>query len=154
MPALDRLIAAQVRDTIIAAGLVSPDPSPVAIDANVVAISFMPVFSAEDVEDLIIRVAPVTRQTEYASRATRTGIYTIQVGFFQAVEPDSTHFLGLVDLVASIDDLLSTASTNPSASVTLYGKWESSACRLFDVDQLNEHRIFDSRLTLSYRAYS
>ncbi len=154
MPCLDRLIAEQVRDTIIAAGLVSPDPSPVPIDNQVIATQYMPVFRPEDLDALAIRCAPMQRETAFSSRTTRTGIYTIQIGFFQNVEPDSVHFLGLLDLVASIDDLLAKASQIPSASVELYGKWESSSCRLFDVDRLNEHRIFDSRLTIQYRAYS
>jgi hypothetical protein len=151
MSAYDRLLADQVAATITAAGLYSPTNN-AAIDSSIVTVNYLPRYEPKDLTDLRIVIAPRSRATTPLSRTSRRREHSIQIAIMQTADPDSDLFLGLFDLVGSIDETLAAANyAAATASVNRWGLWLRNDVTLYDVQALEQHGIFRSVITATYQ---
>lgn len=142
-----RQIATQVRDTIVAAGLVAP-PNNDALDTTRVIIDYLPRFEPADLVDTKIVIAPRTQELTWLSRQSRRREIAIQIAVMQQAIANSDTWHALLDLVADIDETLAAANyaalTN---SVNRPGTWLSSTTDLYSIEAVEQHSVFRSVIT-------
>jgi hypothetical protein len=146
--AVDRLICDDIKTLIVSGSIAKPDNlGPIV--AGDLSIDYLPRFEPSDLEQIKILIAPRSRSTSLASRISRTFDLQVQLAVMQSASADSERFLALLDLVSDLDRRLSLASTISGA--TYRATWVSSECNLYDVASLEQHSVFRSVLTLTFR---
>lgn len=144
----DREIAQFVANALIEAELTTPTNTEPLTEATI-SVKYLPRYELKDLEQLQIVVAPRTRSQTPLSRATQKREHTIQVCVMQKCKPDSELMAELLDLVETIDDTLA------DVAAALPGRlrpatWTSSETSLYDIEQLEQHGVFKSVITLNY----
>jgi len=152
---IDRLLANQVLETLIAAELTTPSRV-TPYTADQIEINYLPrVEPAELLDNVKIYIAPRTRSTLVVSRAQQRREHAIQIAVMQQAKPATELFLELLDLVAEIDETLANASEIAAASsITRYGVWTSSSCELYSIEDLEQNGVFRSVLTANYLVHA
>jgi hypothetical protein len=145
--AVDRQICDDVKTLIVSGSIAKPDNDGPIVAADV-AIDYLPRFEPVDLEQLKIVIAPRSRSTTLASRASRTRELQVQVAIMQSATSDSARFTALIDMTNDIDQRLALASVISGA--TYRATWSSSACQLYDVAALEQHSVFRSVITVTY----
>lgn len=138
-----RDLLADVAAALIAAGVTDPQTN-APLDADTIAINYLPRFTPEDLKDLRVVVAPRQNTSIKLSRSTREFELGIQVAVMQTAAADSERFAQLLDLTHALDDALANATI---AS----GVWSRSEVTLYDVQALEQHGAFRSVITVSYK---
>ena len=140
-PILDLL--ADVAAALIAAGVTDPQTN-APLDADTIAIDYLPRFTPEDLKDLRVVVAPRQNTSIKLSRSTREFELGIQVAVMQTAAADSERFAQLLDLTHALDNALADATIES-------GVWSRSEVTLYDVQALEQHGAFRSVITVSYK---
>jgi hypothetical protein len=149
-----RTLATQVRDTIIAAGLYTP-PNNTPIDTAIAIVDYLPRYTAEQLADTKIAIAPRSQDTTWLSRQSRRREITIQIAVMQAATPNTTLWESLIDLAADIDESLANANfAAATASVNRIGSWLSSTRDLYDIADAEHNGVFRSVITATFAVYA
>jgi hypothetical protein len=151
MTAIDRQIAQQVADTLIAAELTIPsfgEP----YTADQITVDYLPRTDATQIaRSAKIFVCPRARAINVVSRKQQRRDHTIQVCVMQQATPNSELFLDLIDLVHEIENTLAKAHQTPALRpIQRYATLLSTQCDLYDLNDLETKSIFRSVLTLNY----
>jgi len=152
----DRVIAEDVRDTLIAAAAAGSFNSydlirPSSVwDASLFKKTYLPQFDVRELEEVKILIAPRNRAIEWASRASRSREHTVQVCVMQRCEPDTPKMDQLMDFCGHIDDYLANQTgISPSGTAA---KWmRSNSDPLYDPKQLDEQKVFRGVITITYQ---
>jgi hypothetical protein len=139
----DRQLLADVAAALVAAAVVDPETN-APLDADTIRIDYLPRFTPEDLEDLKVVVAPRQNTSIKLSRSTREFELGIQVAVMQTASPDSERFTQLLDLTASLDEALASATLDS-------GVWSRSEVTLYDVAALEQHGAFRSVITVYFK---
>jgi hypothetical protein len=139
----DRQLLADVAAALVAAAVVDPETN-ASLDADTIQIDYLPRFTPEDLEDLKVVVAPRQNTSIKLSRFTREFELGIQVAVMQTASPDSERFTQLLDLTASLDEALASATLDS-------GVWSRSEVTLYDVAALEQHGAFRSVITVYFK---
>jgi hypothetical protein len=139
----DRQLLADVAAALVAAAVVDPETN-APLDADTIQIDYLPRFTPEDLEDLKVVVAPRQNTSIKLSRSTREFELGIQVAVMQTASPDSERFTQLLDLTASLDEALASATLDS-------GVWSRSEVTLYDVAALEQHGAFKSVITVYFK---
>jgi hypothetical protein len=139
----DRQLLADVAAALVAAAVVDPETN-APLDADTIRIDYLPRFTPEDLEDLKVVVAPRQNTSIKLSRSTREFELGIQVAVMQTASPDSERFTQLLDLTASLDEALASATLDS-------GVWSRSEVTLYDVQALEQHGAFRSVITVYFK---
>jgi hypothetical protein len=139
----DRQLLADVAAALVAAAVVDPETN-APLDADTIQIDYLPRFTPEDLEDLKVVVAPRQNTSIKLSRATREFELGIQVAVMQTASPDSERFTQLLDLTASLDEALASATLDS-------GVWSRSEVTLYDVAALEQHGAYRSVITVYFK---
>jgi hypothetical protein len=139
----DRQLLADVAAALVAAAVVDPETN-APLDADTIQIDYLPRFTPEDLEDLKVVVAPRQNTSIKLSRSTREFELGIQVAVMQTASPDSERFTQLLDLTASLDEALASATLDS-------GVWSRSEVTLYDVAALEQHGAFRSVITVYFK---
>jgi hypothetical protein len=146
--AVDRLILDDMKTLIVSGTIAKPDNLG-SIVADDVTIDYLPRFEPADLDDLKIVLAPRSRTTTLASRASRQRELQIQVAIMQSATADSARFTELLDLTNDVEQRLALASVITGA--TYRATYVESSTQLYDVAALEQHSVFRSVITLTYR---
>jgi hypothetical protein len=151
MTAIDRQIAQQVADTLIAAGLTIPSLGE-PYTADQITVDYLPRTDAKQIaRSAKIFVSPRARAITALSRNHQRRDHTIQVCVMQQATPNSELFLELIDLVHEIENTLAKAHQNPALqTIQRHASLLSTQCDLYDLADLETKSIFRSVLTLNY----
>jgi hypothetical protein len=139
----DRQLLADVAAALVAAAVVDPETN-APLDADTIQIDYLPRFTPEDLQDLKVVVAPRQNTSIKLSRSTREFELGIQVAVMQTASPDSERFTQLLDLTASLDEALASATLDS-------GVWSRSEVTLYDVAALEQHGAFRSVITVYFK---
>jgi hypothetical protein len=139
----DRQLLADVAAALVAAAVVDPETN-APLDADTIKIDYLPRFTPEDLKDLRVVVAPRQNTSIKISRSTREFELGVQVAVMQTASPDSERFAQLLDLTASLDDALASATLDS-------GVWSRSEVTLYDVQALEQHGAFRSVITVYFK---
>jgi hypothetical protein len=146
--AVDRLICDDIK-TLIVSGLIAKPDNLGGITAADVSIDYLPRFEPADLDELKIVIAPRTRSTTVASRASRQSDLQIQVAIMQSATADSARFAALIDLTNDIEQRLALSSVINGA--TYRANYVESSTQLYDIAALEQHSVFRSVITVTYR---
>jgi hypothetical protein len=151
MTAIDRQIAQQVADTLIAAELTIPsfgEP----YTADQITVDYLPRTDATQIaRSAKIYVSPRARTLTPNSRNQQRREHTVQVCVMQQARPDSELFIELMDLVHTMEDTLAKAHQIPALRpIQRHATFVGSQCDLYDLNDLETKSIFRSVLTLTY----
>jgi len=146
--AVDRLICDDVKTLIVSGSIAKPDNLGPIVAADV-TIDYLPRFEPADLDDLKIVLAPRSRTTTLASRASRTRELQVQVAIMQSATADSARFTALLDLTNDVEQRLALASVITGA--TYRATYVESSTQLYDIAALEQHSVFRSVITLTYR---
>jgi hypothetical protein len=151
MTAIDRQIAQQVADTLIAAELTIPSLGE-PYTADQITVDYLPRTDATQIaRSAKIFVSPRARAITALSRNDQRREHTIQVCVMQQATPNSELFMELLDLVHNIENTLAKAHRTPALKpIPRYATFVSSQCDLYDLADLETKSIFRSVLTLNY----
>jgi hypothetical protein len=139
----DRQLLADVAAALVAAAVVDPETN-APLDADTIQIDYLPRFTPEDLENLKVVVAPRQNTSIKISRSTREFELGVQVAVMQTASPDSERFTQLLDLTASLDEALATATLDS-------GVWSRSEVTIYDVAALEQHGAFKSVITVYFK---
>jgi hypothetical protein len=139
----DRQLLADVAAALVAAAVVDPETN-APLDADTIQIDYLPRFTPEDLEDLKVVVAPRQNTSIKLSRSKREFELGIQVAVMQTASPDSERFTQLLDLTASLDEALASATLDS-------GVWSRSEVTIYDVAALEQHGAFKSVITVYFK---
>jgi hypothetical protein len=139
----DRQLLADVAAALVAAAVVDPETN-APLDADTIKIDYLPRFTPEDLKDLKVVVAPRQNTSIKISRSTREFELGVQVAVMQTASPDSERFAQLLDLTASLDEALASATLDS-------GVWSRSEVTLYDVQALEQHGAFRSVITVYFK---
>ena len=146
--AVDQLICDDVKTLIVSGSIAKPDNLG-AITVADVTIDYLPRFEPADLDDLKIVIAPRSRTTTIASRASRQRDLQIQVAIMQSATADSARFTALIDLTNDIEQRLALSSVINGA--TYRANYVESSTQLYDIASLEQHSVFRSVITITYR---
>jgi hypothetical protein len=146
--AVDRLICDDIKTLIVSGSIAKPDNLG-GITAADVTIDYLPRFEPADLDELKIVIAPRTRSTTVASRASRQRDLQIQVAIMQSATDDSARFTALIDMTNDIEQRLALSSVINGA--TYRANYVESSTQLYDIAALEQHSVFRSVITVTYR---